>query len=189
MKNSQSTRRVLAPILEDESPRPPPLPAPAAPRAHDAVIDTLARTLWAVARDQPVRVIEAVAAMVINQVPQARCDAEGGRRAGWGDAVIAVCRETDLLASRDGADHPDPANRPAIRTGDPVFSTCLRIARRAAAGVLADPTGGATRFHRNDSAPSWAIGHAPCVEIGTLVFYEPAPLPHPTQCSPRIIAW
>ena len=50
---------------------------------------------------------------------------------------------------------------------------CRRIACRAAAGSLPDPTGGATHWHDAGALPGWALGRVPAAEIGGLVFYRP----------------
>ncbi|QJE74566.1 cell wall hydrolase [Aerophototrophica crusticola] len=47
----------------------------------------------------------------------------------------------------------------------------LRVARRALAGTLSDPTGGAWRFHRGGESPDWAQGLAPLAEVGPLLCY------------------
>jgi N-acetylmuramoyl-L-alanine amidase len=55
--------------------------------------------------------------------------------------------------------------------GELLFTTCLRIARRAVAGLLEDPTGGATMFHNRSTLPDWTSGQAPTAEIGNRLFY------------------
>jgi len=53
-----------------------------------------------------------------------------------------------------------------------VFAPCLRIARRAAKGVLKDPTGGATHYHAKDVYPPWTNGRKPSAKIGNHLFYN-----------------
>ena len=68
----------------------------------------------------------------------------------------------------------DP-NRWKILVVDPedrVFKICLRIARRAIAGTLKDPTGGATHYHAKDALPPWARNRKPSAEIGGHRFYN-----------------
>lgn len=48
---------------------------------------------------------------------------------------------------------------------------CIRIARRALAGSIPDPTRGAARFHRVDRLPGWARGRTPSAVIGDYLFY------------------
>jgi spore germination cell wall hydrolase CwlJ-like protein len=138
----------------------------------DTAVDTLARTLWGEARGEPVRGIEAVAAVVMNRVAAAR------QHPGmwWGDGVASVCRKP-MQFSCWNRDDPNAAKLRAVRAGDPVFNACLRIARRAVAGLLADPTAGATHYHTKSTAPRWAAGLAPTAEIGNHLFYRPPVLP------------
>ncbi len=52
------------------------------------------------------------------------------------------------------------------------FASCLRIARRAVAGALEDPTMGATHYHARGSFPPWARGRKTSAEIGNHLFYN-----------------
>lgn len=153
------------------TPEPGPLAAVAAraPQGNrvDDAVDTLARTLWGEARGESVRAMEAVAALVMNRVRRAR------ERGGWwwGGDVVSVCRKPDQFACwAVGA--PEQAGLQAVTPADPVFAVCQRIARRAVAGLLADPTGGATHLHKAGETPDWAQGRCACAEFGTLLFYN-----------------
>jgi spore germination cell wall hydrolase CwlJ-like protein len=141
------------------------VPNPGGPR--DLAIDTLARTLWGEARGEPVRGIEAVAAVVINRVRIA------SRRGGhwWGNSVTAVCRKPYQFSCWN-KDDPNYPKLMAVQPGAPVFDTCLRVARRAVAGLLPDPTGGASHYHSREVHPAWARGRVPCAEIGSHLFYQ-----------------
>lgn len=140
-------------------------PAPGASRAE--AIDTLARTLWGEARGEPVRGIEAVAAVIVNRVRLAR--ARGGFW--WGDSVVAVCRKPYQFSCWN-ADDPNRPKLLAVKETDPVFAICLRIARRAVSGAPPDPTDGCTHYHARSVHPAWARGLAPKAEIGTHLFYD-----------------
>lgn len=137
-------------------------------RTPDAAgaIDTLARTLYGEARGEPVRGLEAVAAVVANRVRKAR--AAGGYW--WGSTVEGVCRRP-MQFSCWNADDPNRPVIEAVAADDPVFACCLRIARRAVAGALADPTAGATHYHAKGIRPGWAEGRVPSARIGNHVFY------------------
>ncbi len=169
-----SAHNTLRPRLTPADP-PPPAPAPSAAIQApptpggpvDQAVDTLARTLWGEARGEPVRGIEAVAAVVVNRVRVA--ERKGGHW--WGASVIGVCRKPWQFSCWNEGD----PNRPkllAVTASDPVFATCLRVARRAVTGLLPDPTGGATHYHHVRIHPSWARGHTPCAEIGRHLFYD-----------------
>ncbi|CAK0739986.1 N-acetylmuramoyl-L-alanine amidase [uncultured Gammaproteobacteria bacterium] len=130
-------------------------------------IDTLARTLWGEARGEPVRGIEAVAAVVMNRV--ARAQARG--KFWWGHSVIEVCRKPFQFSCWNASD-PNLPKLLAVKPGEPKFDICLRVARRAVAGQLADLTGGATHYHAHTVYPAWASGRAPSAEIGVHLFYN-----------------
>lgn len=52
------------------------------------------------------------------------------------------------------------------------FQSCLRIARRALAGTLKDPTEGATHYHAKGMTPPWAKDRKPSAGIGRHRFYN-----------------
>lgn len=56
--------------------------------------------------------------------------------------------------------------------GDGALAICRRVAARAVAGTLPDPTGGATHFHDAATLPGWALGRPAVAEIGGLCFYR-----------------
>jgi len=147
--------------------RPEPGAVPPAVAVSEDAVDVLARTLWGEARGESVRGIEAVAAVVMNRVRRAR------ERGGWwwGGDVVSVCRKP-LQFSCWNPDDPNRAKLLAVTPADPVFATCLRTARRAVAGLLPDPTEGATHYHRTGIHPAWAQGRCACVEIGRHLFYN-----------------
>jgi hypothetical protein len=70
------------------------------------------------------------------------------------------------------ADDPNRAKIERADEKDREFAVCLRIARRAVAGALADPTRGATHYHAADANPPWAAGRQPSAVIGRHKFYN-----------------
>ena len=138
-------------------------------RAHDAAI--LALTLYAEAGDRPLRAIEALAALVMNR-----------HRSGqghWGQGITGICRAPFQFPCWNTR-HPHHARLRAAAPGGVAahsaqMELCHRVALRALAGALPDPTGGATHMHADDSQPSWSIGRTPVAEIGGLLFYRPEP--------------
>ena len=163
---------MAGPVLSPIAAAPPPpaplrpaLPAPGGPR--ERAVDTLARTLWGEARFEPVRGIEAVASVVLNRVTLAA--EQGGWW--WGDSVLAVCRAPGQFPCWS-AGEADPSGLLPVGADEPVFGTCLRVARRALAGVLPDATGGATRYHAASDHPAWSAGELPTAEIGSRLFYR-----------------
>lgn len=131
------------------------------PAQPGSAADILARTLWGEARGEPVRGIEAVAAVVMNRA----------RRGGWwGDSVESVCRKPMQFSCWNPSD-PNRAKLERVDETDRAFRICLRIARRAIAGSVDDPTHGATHYHVRGLLPKWARGRDPSAEIGNHLFY------------------
>ena len=149
-------------------------------RAAARATETLALTLWAEAAERPVRAIEALAALVANR---ARLAATGGAArlrfapggtptaAAWPLLLGHACRAPFLFACWNPR-HPRHDTLGEAAESDPAFAICRRIARRAAAGSLPDPTGGATHWHDAAALPGWALGRVPVAEVGGLVFYR-----------------
>lgn len=130
-------------------------------------VDTLARTIYGEARGEPVRGKEAVAAVVMNRV--ARAMERGGWW--WGATVAEVCRRPWQFSCWNEGD-PNRAKIERADERDPNFAICVRIARRAVAGALADPTLGATHYHVQGVAPPWAAGREPSAVIGRHRFFN-----------------
>ena len=135
----------------------------AARHPHEATAEILALTLWGEAAERPVRAIEALAALVMNRV-----------RAGlphWGQGVAGVCRAPFQFPCWN-RNHPRFAALAGIPPGDAALAICRRIAARAIAGSLPDPTGGATHFPDAAALPGWALGRPAAAEIGGFCFYR-----------------
>ena len=132
-------------------------------RPREAAAEILALTLWGEAAGRPVRTIEALAALVMNRA-----------RAGvphWGQSVAGVCRAPFQFPCWN-RNHPRHAALRDVPPGDAALAICRRIAARALAGALPDPTGGATHFHDAAVLPGWALGRPAAAEIGGLCFYR-----------------
>jgi cell wall hydrolase len=116
-----------------------------------ASVERLAATLLTIGADQEVRVLEALAATLVNG-----CGRDGP------SADIGV------------AEPEPPAFLHQTMTGDcdPRLALGRRIARRALRGSLVDPTRGATAFHRLDANPAWARDLLPVAVIGSFLFYR-----------------
>src|SRR3546814_9989229 len=111
-------------------------------------VDLLARTIWGEARGEPVRGMEAVAAVVMNRV---------ARPGWWGRTVASVCTKAYQFACWN-EDDPNRAKLLAVTDADPIFAIARRIARRAVAGTLDDPPVGATHYPAVSILPRWAAG-------------------------------
>jgi N-acetylmuramoyl-L-alanine amidase len=151
-------------------------PQPAAAGAVEPIvisadIDLFARTLWGEAIGESVRGIEALAAVILNRaalLPGLSVDNSCRSFACWGEDNPGRSRMLELKAPVQGG---------AASAAELLFTTCLRIARRAVAGVLEDPTGRATRYHDRSTLPDWTSGWEPTAEIGNRLFYASSAAP------------
>jgi N-acetylmuramoyl-L-alanine amidase len=118
---------------------------------HQSSVEALALTLLTLGGDQNVRVLEALAAALVNRARRQRGDRESG------------------LCEPPPADfcHAAAANGPLDK-----LELCRRIARRALRGSLADPTVGAGAFHRLEDNPDWARDLLPVATFGSFLFYQ-----------------
>jgi len=131
-------------------------------------VEILARTLYGEARGEKIPGKEAVAQVVLNRVRRAQ---ERGGDYWWGASVREVCLKKWQFSCWNESDpnrrkllHVSPDNR--------TYQTCCRIARRAIAGTLKDPTRGATHYHATGTFPPWARGRMFSAEIGNHQFYN-----------------
>jgi hypothetical protein len=122
--------------------------------AGQTKVDRVAELLFALAGDQAVRVIEAVAAVLARPWP------DGSR-----DIATTYGLSEDAAAYRRAGDPPA-----ADATGR--WEICQRIARRALRGSLVDPTRGATAMHRIDVSPAWSRDLLPIGMFGPFLFYR-----------------
>lgn len=118
-------------------------------------IEHLAALLTALAGDQNVRVLEALAAALANRYRQED------------DGVALDGPDAAGLLGCGLAEAPAPWHGPSSEH----LQLCRRIARRAVRGSLADPTGGATAFHTADESPAWARHRYPVAVVGRFLFY------------------
>ncbi len=134
---------------------------------RDLEIDVLARTIWGEARGQGNKGLEAVANVVLNRVEIAT---KRGRY-WWGNNIIQVCQKPYQFSCWNRSD-PSFKKLQAVDERNKYFVTCLRIARRAVIGALADHTHGATHYHANYVSPYWIKGETPTITIKDHIFYK-----------------
>ena len=154
--------------METDLPTTEPCNAPERERAAD-ITASFAQILLALGRGEQIRTLEAIAATLINQAEVAAGNDQTGSPAddpGAAHQQRFACQLQALMAALALA-----PQRGAVED-HPAYASCLRIARRAMAGAIHDPTGGATRFHLIDAAPDWARGMLPCATLGGFVFYR-----------------
>jgi hypothetical protein len=116
--------------------------------------EALTLALFDLAGDESVRVVEALAAALVNGLRE---------------------RPEDALESRPPP--PVPAHG-LCEDGRRAFGferrlgMYRRVARRALRGSLADPTKGANAFHRIEASPPWARPLLPIAMYGPYLFYR-----------------
>ena len=166
--NAKTTTAKKPAALAWPKPAAPIRPKPAAQKkGKDPAIETLARTIYGEARGELVRGKEAVAAVVMNRVRRAM--ERGGYW--WGSTAEEVCLRPWQFSCWNEND-PNREKILAVGRDNRNFQSCLRIARRALAGTLKDPTGGATHYHAKGMTPPWAKDRKPSAGIGRHRFYN-----------------
>jgi N-acetylmuramoyl-L-alanine amidase len=131
-----------------------PEPVPLGDSDHRSSIEALALTLLTLGGDQSVRVLEALAAALVNRARQHN-----------GDHGSGLCEPPP----------PDFRHPTAAHVTGGKLELCHRIARRALRGSLADPTVGAGAFHRLEDNPAWARDLLPVATFGSFLFYQLPP--------------
>ncbi len=136
---------------------------------YDAMqIDVLARTLWGEARGEGAQGMEAVAGTVLNRVKVAE---EKGGKFWWGGNIIQVCQKPYQFSAWNRSD-PNFKKLQSVDEGDAPFAKALKIAKRAVAGKLDDPTRDATHYHTKSISPYWSKQEKPTTIIGNHIFYR-----------------
>jgi hypothetical protein len=115
--------------------------------------EALTLTLLDLAGSESVRVIEALAAALVNELHERPEEAP----ADWPVAAspTGLCEDARVIDDFDGR-----------------LGLCRRVARRALRGSLTDPTRGANAFHRIEASPDWARGLLPVAVYGPYLFYR-----------------
>ena len=121
--------------------------------ADHAREEALTLALLDLAGADSVRVIEALAAALVNDLRERPEDAIEGWSAP--PAPTGLCEDGRV-----------------IRDFECRLGLCRRVARRALRGSLADPTRGANAFHRIEASPIWARELLPVAVYGPYLFYR-----------------
>jgi N-acetylmuramoyl-L-alanine amidase len=124
----------------------------AGPGGHERE-EVLTFALLDLAGDESVRVVEALAAALANEL-HARPE----------EALESWAASVPVRGLCEGGPNAAGFER---RLG-----VCRRIARRALRGSLADPTDGANAFHRIEASPPWARELLPIATYGPYLFYR-----------------
>ena len=129
-----------------------PDPASSAASQSDR-IEQLALRLLALAGDQEVRTIEALASVLMRQQEEDRNSLE------------------DVSSASESAASPQRREL-GWDGGSERAGLCRRIARRAVRGSLGVPINGANAFHRFEASPLWARRTFPVAAYGSFLFYR-----------------
>jgi N-acetylmuramoyl-L-alanine amidase len=113
----------------------------------------LSLTLLDLAGTESVRVIEALAAALVNDLHERSEEAS----AEWPGVAptTGLCEDSRTIDDFGGR-----------------LGLCRRVARRALRGSLTDPTRGANAFHRIEASPDWARELLPVAVYGPYLFYR-----------------
>jgi hypothetical protein len=115
--------------------------------------------------------MEAVAAVILNRLERS---ARLGGRHWWGAALAAICRARLQFPCWNPA-NPDRARLFSLDDSDRDFRLACAVATRAMAGLLPDPTFGATHYKPVGAAwpAGWGHPRQPLVTIGRREFFSP----------------
>ena len=138
---------------------------------HD--METLARSIWGEARGESAEGQAAVAWVMRNRVLAAQAFIARRKRAHplFGDGtIVGACRAPRQFS----AWNVDDGNRNKLLQlsfGDAAYCRAFAIGCQVWGGLLKDPTGGATHYHRHDIEPVWAKSMKSTALIGAHMFY------------------
>ena len=121
--------------------------------AYDDREEVLTLTLLDLAGSESVRVIEALAAALVNDLHERPKEPP----ADWPVTAspAGLCEDGRVIDDFGGR-----------------LGLCRRVARRALRGSLTDPTRGANAFHRIEASPDWARELLPVAVYGSYLFYR-----------------
>jgi len=141
------------------------------PGLHD--METLARTIWGEARGESEEGQAAVAWVMRNRAQAAQGFITKQKRAHplYGDGtLVGACRAPRQFS----AWNVDDANRSKLLQlgfDDASYCRAFAIGCQVWGGLIKDPTGGATHYHRHDIEPIWAKAMKATALIGAHMFY------------------
>ncbi len=117
----------------------------------------IARVIYAETYMPTLPAVEAMASMISNIAKQSNRD------------VVDVVDDVDIFGA---VDSKSPRHKYMnVSVSNRAFQMCVRVAKRMLRGVLPDKCSGATRFHRADELPAWAMARGYIADIDGLLFY------------------
>ncbi|MDR2413086.1 MAG: hypothetical protein LBD50_02650 [Rickettsiales bacterium] len=121
------------------------------------VLYKIARIIYAETNASSLRAAEALASMISN------LRAKSKRR------LIDIADDRSVFESLDR--NSSRHEKLLVGIDSNGFQMCLRVARRMIGGGLSDECWGATKFHRAEFLPDWAVARGYIAEIDGLYFY------------------
>ena len=127
------------------------------PDESNIILYKIARILYAETDMSSLRVVEALASMILNI------------RLKTGQDFKNIIKDKNIFDSLK----PDCERNKKLHVNadNKEFQICLRIAQKTINGNLPDFVSGAVRFHRADFIPDWAMSCGYVTEIDDLLFY------------------
>jgi N-acetylmuramoyl-L-alanine amidase len=116
--------------------------------------DALTLKLLDLSGGESVRVIEALAAALVNDLRE-RPEEQVLEWSAAASPLPGLCEDADATGEFGCR-----------------LALCRRVARRALRGSLSDPTRGSNAFHRIEASPDWARGLLPVATYGPYLFYR-----------------
>ena len=118
----------------------------------------IARVIYAETYMPTLPAVEALASMIQNITNLSDCTA--------GDVVC----DMNIF---DSLKNDSPRHKYlSVDANNRAFQMCVRVVKRMMHGNLIDTCFGATRFHRADEMPSWAVARGYVADVDGLLFYK-----------------
>ena len=128
------------------------------PDESQIIIYKIARVIYAETYLPTLASVEALASMIKNITKQSNC------------GVADVIDDSDMFNSLK----PESPRHKylSVDAKTKAFQMCLRVVKRMMFGDLPDSCSGATRFHRADEIPDWAVARGYIADVDGLLFYD-----------------
>ena len=127
------------------------------PDESKKIVYTIARIIYAETHAVSLHVVEALASMIKNFHVSSGLDFK------------EIVSDKDIFESLN--ENSENNDLLSIDANDRKFQMCLRVVSRMLQNSLPDSCCGATRFHRADRMPSWAVSRGYIADIDGLLFY------------------
>jgi len=127
------------------------------PDESQIVIYKIARVIYAETYIPTLPAVEALASMIKNIIKQS------------GRTAKDIVNDVDIFESLN----PESKRNKylSVDANDKALQMCVRVVKRMMHDALPDCCFGATRFHRTDKMPDWAIARGYIADIDGLLFY------------------